>query len=173
MKKTKHLLLMPLLLVCGMAAGQNMFMKISGIPGETQDQARRDWIQLTGYKHEFSAAKGSSGSARAAAGKVTFKDFTIRKKVDKATPILMQKCASGEFIPQVELEITTAEGKSSYRVVLSDVIISGIESASECAPKCETTEHVSFNYSKITWEHTDSKGSPVKSGYDLKMNKRM
>ncbi len=173
MKNFRHLLLLPVIFVCSIAYGQNMFMKISGVPGETQDQARRDWISLTGYKLGIGSTSTAAGSSRAAIGKTNFNDLIITKKIDKTSPVLMQKCALGENIPEVEIEITAADGKSFYRVVLSDVRISGVETASQCSPKCETTEEVSLNYSKITWEHKDNKGSPVKAGYDVKLNKRI
>ncbi len=87
--------------------------------------------------------------------------------------MLMLKCAMGEKIDEVELELQSADGSGTYKIKLSDVYISSVKSSTECKPRCEMMEEVSFNYSKITWEHTDKSGAPVKAGYDLKMNKKI
>ncbi len=176
MKKSKKLFfLLPVLLFCSIAPAQNMYMKIKGIPGESPDVQHRDWITLAGYQQGLSSSTASQagGTARAATGKTSFQDFVIMKKLDKTTPILMQKCATGEMIPEVELEITGADGKTLFRVVLAEVRITGVKSSSDCTPKCETTEEVSFNYAKISWEYMDNKGGNIRAGYDLKLNKKV
>jgi len=174
MKKYQLLLFVFVTLtLCQQVSAQKMFMKIKGLPGESQDMQHRDWISLDGFKQGLSARTGSTGSARAGVGKTGFDDIIVTKKLDKATPLLMQKCATGEIFPEVELELTAADGKTMYRVVLTDVRISGVQSSAACNPACQTTEEISLNYSKISWEHTDSKGAPVRAGYDLKMNKKI
>jgi len=163
------LLLAIFLTVTGSA--QNMFLKIKGIPGESKDEGHKDWINLLSFKQGVSA-KVSTAATRMA-GRANFNDFIFTKKMDKASPLLMEKCATGEMLPEVEMEITSADGRGFYTIRLNGVRITGVETSSNCIPQCVTMEEVSFNYSKITWEYTDAKEGKVKSGYDLMLNKKI
>jgi type VI secretion system secreted protein Hcp len=167
------LLLLPLILITGVTSAQKMFLKISGVEGESTDRDHRDWINLLSFNQSVSSTAGSTGAVRMMVGKADFNDFTLKKEMDKSSPLLMQKCATGEMIPEVELVMTGPDGRTVYRIVLTDVRITGVKSSTECNPECRAMEEVAFNYSKITWEYTNSSGGKVKTGYDLKLNKKI
>ena len=65
-----------------------------------------------------------SGSGGAGAGKVTFKEFTIKKTIDKASPDLFRYCASGLHFDKVKLTVKRATTDATIEagtVFVSDV----------------------------------------------------
>lgn len=157
------------------------FLKISTVPGESQDDKHKDWIEILSYHWGVSqpaSGSKSSGGARSAE-RVDVQDFSIVHTLDKASPKLFLACCKGEHIPEVKLELCRATGdKTKYMdYKLTDVIISsvrpgGTAQGGEALP----LEEVSFNYGKIemTYTATDHKtGKPagdVKAHWDLVKN---
>lgn len=168
------LLVLPLILYTGVISAQRMFLKIDGVDGESTERGHEKWIDLLSYKQGVSTESGSaSGSTRIRVGKSSFSDLAIVKKIDKSSPLLMERCAKGVMIPKVELEITATNRSGAsgifYKITLTDVRISGVTASSDCTSGCQTMEEVSFNYSKITWEYTGSSGN-TQAGYDIRTN---
>lgn len=54
-----------------------------------------------------------SATGGAGAGKIKFNEFTITKKVDKASPILFKSCAAGEHYKMVTVQMRKAGGDPS------------------------------------------------------------
>lgn len=174
MKKIKiFLLMLPVLFLFNAASSQSMYLKIDKIPGEAKDNEHKDWINLLSFKQGVSTNTSSASSGRATRGNAEFKEMTVTKSVDKATPLLLQKCAAGEVQPEVIMSITSANGRDFYTIRLTDVIISSITSSAECNPRCVTMEEVSFSYSRIAWEYSANDGTKVQSGYDIKANRKL
>ena len=158
------------------------FLKIDGIPGESQDDKHKDWIEVLSYSHGITqpaSASRSSGGARTAE-RCDHADFSIVKTLDKASPKLALFCSNGSHIKEIKMELCRATGdKQPYmKYLLNDVIVSnyrpgGSAQGGEALPM----EEVSFNYGKIEWTYTatDHKtGKPagdVKAHWDLIANK--
>jgi Type VI secretion system effector, Hcp len=84
------------------------------------------------------AREASSGMAT---GKRMHKPFTITKEIDKASPLLMKACASGQHFQEVDVDLSTG-----VRYTLTDVMISSDEKATGGDKPMET---ISFTYQKI------------------------
>ncbi|TMM12587.1 MAG: type VI secretion system tube protein Hcp, partial [Actinobacteria bacterium] len=61
-------------------------------------------------KHKFGSdilalSFGNSSASGAGAGKVKFKEFTVMKKVDKASPLFFKHCASGSHYKTVTISM--------------------------------------------------------------------
>jgi type VI secretion system Hcp family effector len=54
-----------------------------------------------------------SATSGAGAGKIKFNEFTITKRIDKASPVLFKSCASGEHYKKVTLQMRKAGGDPS------------------------------------------------------------
>jgi type VI secretion system secreted protein Hcp len=160
------------------------FLKIEGIPGESNDDKHKEWIEVLSYN--FSVSQRSSGTASSAGGasaeRANFSDFSIVKVLDKASPKLFEACATGKHIPAVTLEICRAGGdKLKYmEYKLSNVIISlnrpgGSAHAGETLP----VEEIAFNYGKIELAYTQQNRSDgsgagqVAAGWNLETNKKV
>ena len=160
------------------------FLKIDNIPGESTDDAHRDWIEILSYNmglsQTASASAGSGGGA--SAERADFQDFCVVKVLDRASPKLVVACADGTHISEVALELCRAEGdRITYmEYKLTDCIVSswrneGYSQEGEAQP----LEEVSFNYSKIEWTYTMQKrpdgsgGGNVAVGWDLEKNAKV
>ena len=75
-----------------------------------------------------------------ASGKRMHKPFTITKEVDKASPLLMKACASGQHFPQVDVQLGSGE-----KYTLTDVMVASDQKSGGEKPM----ETISFTYQKI------------------------
>jgi len=165
-------------------AAVDMFLKIEGVKGESQDSSHTDWIEILSYSHGVSQPSGgiTSGGARTA-GRADHEDFTLTKYIDKSTPILNLYCCNGRHIPKVELELAHVIGPKAvfYKVTLKDVMIVGVDVAGhkEDSPAFPI-ETVRMSYGEIQWQYTPSDegtggttGSTVSTGWSVVLDKEM
>ncbi len=160
----------------------DMFLKLSTIPGESQDDKHKEWIEILSYSHgvsQRSAGSRSSGGA-ASSGRCDHSDLSVVKTLDKASPKLALACCKGDHIPEVKLELCRATGdKQKYmEYKLTDVIVSGVRpGGSAQGGDSLPLEEVAFNYGKIEWiytetDHKTGKGKgDVKTHWDVVSNK--
>ena len=73
------------------------------------------------------------------------KPLVIKREIDKASPLLMKACASGELFSAAEVDVV--ENGRTVHYKMSDVIISSVSKASSGGNRA--TESVSFTYQKI------------------------
>lgn len=158
----------------------DIFTEISGIPGESEDEKHKGWIDTESFSWGVVQTRISHGGGGAGAGKADFSDFSIVKRLDKASVNLYLACASGEHIPEVKIELCRATGdKQCYmEYKLSDVVVSGCQSSGS-GNEVMPSEQVSFNYGKIEWKYTQidsktgEKKGEVKGGWDIAENKKV
>ena len=167
MKLPKFLLTcIMLFLFAGISTAQKGYLKMGDIKGESTDREHKDWIIIESFNQAMEKGQTMTGATRRRSS-VDFKDIVFSKMLDKSSPKLMEACAKGMVIPDVEMDMVGADGKTFYKVILNKVSISGVRSESNCNPKCEVREEVSLNFSKITWEYTDSRGGKVTATYNV------
>ena len=75
-----------------------------------------------------------------ATGRRMHKPFTITKEIDRASPLLMQACVSGQHLPEVDVDLA-----SGGKYKLTDVLISSDTKSGGDRP----VETISFTYQKI------------------------
>jgi type VI secretion system secreted protein Hcp len=156
----------------------DMFLKIDGIPGESQDSKHKNEIDV----ESFSFGLSNAGSAVARGGaKVSVQDFNFVMKVNKASPKLFISCATGEQIRQAILTARKEGGQDPgdfLIVTMTDLLVSSYQTGGDASSDVVPTDQVSFNYSKIEFEYREQKadgslGDAVKVGYDVKANKKV
>jgi type VI secretion system secreted protein Hcp len=153
------------------------FLKIDGIEGESADDKHKNEIDVQSWSWGETNVGDAAFRGGMGAGKVSMQDFHFTMKVNKATPKLMQSCASGEHIKKAILTCRKAgkQQQEFLKVTLSDFIVSSYQSggsASDVIP----TDQISLNFSKIEFEYKEQKptgelGGTVKGGWDAKANK--
>ena len=153
----------------------DFFLKIDGIPGESQDHKHKDEIQLQSWSWGETQTGTMAAGGGGGAGKVSMQDFHFVMNVNKATPKLILACANGEHIKKAILTCRKA-GKDQQEFLVytfSDLLVSSYQSGGSTEIP---TEQVSFNYTKIEVEYKEQKadgtlGGGIKAGWDLKANK--
>jgi type VI secretion system secreted protein Hcp len=152
------------------------FLKLDGIEGESTDDKHKGEIDVTSLN--FGATQqGTHGSGGGGgAGKVHVHDIDVVTKASKATPKLMEACASGQHIKSAVLVARKAGGDQQeyLKITLTDVLISGYQisgSGAHVIPQ----ELMHMNFGKIEIEYKEQKSDgglagAVKAGFDLKAN---
>ena len=93
-------------------------------------------------------------------GKASFNDFNFTHHVDKASPVLLKACATGEHIKEATITVRKAgKGQQEYLIIkMNDVIITSVNpSGSATAPRPRRASRCSFPRS--TWN--TSRRSPM------------
>lgn len=157
----------------------DIFLKIDGIKGESQDKAFKGEIDIDnfsfGVQNSGDMGRGGGGGA----GKANFQDFHFNKRVDKASPLLMLACASGKHIAKADLIVRKAGGNKQeeyYTVKFTDILISSFDNSG--TENDNPMESISFNFAKIEfyYKEQDEKGglaSTANAGWDLKKNQKV
>ena len=126
----------------------DMFLKISGIDGESNSHKHKDEIELFSWSWGLSQTLSGGGGG---AGKVQAGDFTVVKFVDKASPLLMEACCTGKHIPDVTLTLSNKGSQQDfYKIKLEDVLISSYQTGGGSTGGAVPTDQVSFNFSRMS-----------------------
>jgi type VI secretion system secreted protein Hcp len=134
----------------------NIFAKIGDIKGESIDSKHKDEIEVLSFSWGVTNPaniKGSGGGT----GKATFQDLSIVHKIDKASPRLLQACATSQHLKEATITHRKA-GKSQQEfliVKMNDVIITGVmHGGTGDEPGSET---VSMAFAKVDFEYKPQK----------------
>ena len=147
------------------------FIEIDGSPARVL--TAKDWIEvLSLHWGVFQKATGShsSGGARTSQ-RVDHQEFMFVHTIDKASPILFAKCASGEHIKSAKIELCRATGdKTPYmKYNLEDVIISKVASGGASQDEMNIPlEEVAISYGKIELTYTLTNHMTGKPSGDVK-----
>lgn len=158
------------------APATDMFLKIDDIVGESVSNQHKGEIEV----ESFAWGQSNSGSVLGGgggAGKVTPRELTILKRVDRSSPLLMRSGATGEHLREALLSVDRADGSEVVSIKLSDVIIRSIDVNSESTGGGgPLTETVALSFGKIEFVYTGktATGSPAPSvpfSFDYQLNK--
>lgn len=133
------------------------FLKIEGIDGESTDDVHKDWIEILSYHHGISQPSAIDSGEGRSAGRSIHEDFSIAKKLDKASPKLVLACCNGEHIPKVVLELCQSGGdrQKFMEYEMEDVIVAAVRPGGAAnGQEGRPTEEVAFRYGKIKFVYT-------------------
>ena len=150
----------------------DMFLKLDGIPGDSNDRQIKGEIVLESFSwgetntlaHNAFTAGGGAG-----AGKVSFQDFHFTARVSKASPKLLLACASGQHIPTgtVTLRKGTAQQENQFVFLVykfTNVIITSVQdTGSGDVP----VELVSFAFQKVFVEFKEQSPTGALTAIDF------
>ncbi len=155
------------------------FLKFDGIEGESQDEKHKNEIEILSWSWGMTQTGTSGYGGGAGAGRVNVQDVTFSKRVDKASPKLMEKCATGEHIKNAILVARKAgkEQQEYLKLKFTDVIVSSFSTGGSGGDEIPL-EQISLNFAKYEVEYREQKpdgtlGGTIKSGYDIKANKKL
>ena len=155
---------------------EDYFLKIDGIPGESQDDKHKDWIQLVSFNWGL-AEPGTGAGAGSGAGRAKFRDFEFVMSVNKASPQLFLSCANGKHITEAMLSVRRPGSRQLeyLKIKFSDVLVTSFE---EAAGEDTPQETIGFNFRHIEMAYTPqdasgSAGAVVTAGWDLSKNAKI
>ena len=161
-------------------AAVDYYLKIDGIEGESHSKGHENQIDVESWSWGESNQGTHHGGGGGGAGKVVMQDFHFVMKVNKATPLLMQACATGQHIADAILTCRKAGTEQQEFLVIkfNDLLISSYQTGGSGHSDVVPTDQISFNFSKIAVDYKPQKadgslGGSVQAGYDLKLNAKI
>ena len=155
----------------------SIFARIGTIKGESRDAKHKDEIEVLSWSWGVSQTGTMAPGGGGGKGKASFHDFNFTHHVDKASPVLMKTCATGEHIKDATITVRKAgKGQQEYLVItMTDVLVTSV-SMSISADGDATMEGVTLAFAKVDLVYKPQKpdGSldvGVHFKYDLKANK--
>ena len=158
----------------------DIFLKVKGVDGESQDDKHKKEIDVLSWSWGMSNSASAHVGGGAGSGKVNVQDISVTKYVDAASPVLLLACASGKHYDEATLTIRKAGGDSPVdylKVKMQTVFISSVSHGGTTSDD-RHTENVVLNFAKVNVDYTpqDAKGAAgtaVPMGWDIAANKKL
>jgi type VI secretion system secreted protein Hcp len=134
--------------------------KLGELKGYSTNKAHQDWIEVLEFDHTLVSPRDESSGA--ASGRIQFKPIKIKKRVDPATPGIIQALASNDNLKEVVWEFWTAGatgGLQKYmdikinngRIVSSNMGMHPEESATKGSGI--VTQTIELTYDVMSWKY--------------------
>jgi type VI secretion system secreted protein Hcp len=159
----------------------DMFLKLDGVKGEAQDDKHKEEMDVLAWSWGMSQSGTMHTGGGGGGGKVAIQDVSITKWIDKASPVLMKYCSSGEQFKEGVLTVRKAGGKEplEYLVItMKDIIVTSISTGGS-GGEDRLTENVSLNFAEVKTEYQPQKpdgtadGGKIPWGMDIAANKQL
>jgi type VI secretion system secreted protein Hcp len=149
----------------------DIFAKIGDIKGESHDVKHKDEIEVLAFSWGVANAANIGGGG--GAGRATFHDLSFTHTIDKASPKLLQACATGAHLK--EATITHRKGQQEYLIIkMNDIIVTSVSLGDSSAGT--GSENVSLAFAKVDLEYRPQNPNGtldpgVHFKFDIKANK--
>jgi type VI secretion system secreted protein Hcp len=154
----------------------DIFAKIGDIKGESLDDKHKDEIEVLSWSWGVTNAGAKPMGGGGGAGKASFHDLSFTHKIDKASPVLMKGCATGQHLKEATITHRKAgKGQQEFLVIkMNDVLITAVTDAD--SNEGSQLETVSLVFAKVDLEYRPQKADgSLEAGihfkYDIKANK--
>ena len=94
-------------------AAVDYFLKIDGVEGESLDEKHKGEIEVESFSWGIDATDDKGNVS----GPVDVSDFHFTMRMSKASPVLMQACATGEHIKSARFTGRHAGGDSQFEFI--------------------------------------------------------
>jgi type VI secretion system secreted protein Hcp len=155
----------------------DIFAKIGDIKGESLDSKHKDEVEILSWSWGVQQSGTMSHGGGGGEGKASFNDFNFTHHVDKASPVLLKACATGEHIKEATITVRKAgKGQQEFLIIkMADIIITHV-APSAAGDGIPTAESVALQCAKVDLEYKPQKADgSLDAGlhfkYDIKGNK--
>ncbi len=154
------------------AAQVDYFLKIEGVDGESTDPGHRNEIEIESFSWGVTMPRDAATGM--ATGRRQHKPLTIKKTIDKASPLLARAAAMGDNMKKVVLTGRDPSGHEFEIASFFDVFVSDFMQNGDQGSR--PMESLSLNFQKIEFSYipkgADGKaGTPIVRGWDLAKGK--
>jgi type VI secretion system secreted protein Hcp len=151
----------------------NMFLNIDGIPGESQDKAYHDMIEVQGWSWGVSQSTQNTPGSGSTTGRPNIQNFSVSKWVDKATPKIYENTLQGRRIKECRLTCCRKDGGKYLEIAMSDCILASVLTGGK-TDEDRLTETLAINFGRVDISYflKDASGKPltVRCAWDSKKN---
>jgi type VI secretion system secreted protein Hcp len=149
----------------------DIFAKIGDIKGESLDDKHKGEIEVLSFSWGVANAPDVGGGA----GGATFHDFSFAHAIDKASPRLLQACATGSHLKEATITHRKAgKGQQEFLIIkMNDVIVTSVSLGDSGAGG---SENVSLAFAKVDLEYKPQKAdgsldAGIHFKFDIKASK--
>jgi type VI secretion system secreted protein Hcp len=153
----------------------DIFAKIGDIKGESLDDKHKDEIEVLSWSWGVTNAEKPTGGG-GGEGKASFHDLSFTHKIDKASPVLMKGCATGQHLKEATITRRKAgKGQQEFLIIkMNDVLITAVTDADN--DEGGNLETVSLAFAKVDLEYRPQKAdgsldAGIHFKYDIKAHK--
>jgi len=109
-------------------AGYHMLLQVDGVQGESADAKHPGAIEVLAFEWGGDASGGSPTGGGAGTGRTRFSELHVVSRINKATPTLLAKMASGVHVAGGVLTLVrNTTGAEFLRISLTDVQVSSYQ----------------------------------------------
>jgi type VI secretion system secreted protein Hcp len=156
------------------------FLKIEGIAGDSTDAKHKGEIEVESFSWGVTQATAPGPGGGGGAGRPAFEDLNVVTPFSRASPQLMQACATGEHLRSAVLTGRRSGGKAQFEymtLTLSDVLVSAYRSGAASADAVVPSDAFSLAYAELQIEHraqapTGAAGESTLAGFDVERNQQ-
>ena len=151
----------------GQAGTTPVFLKLDGVAGESTDPAHPGEIDVKSF-----AFGAQNSSVLGGPGKVTFSSISFTKSYDKSSPLLLQRVATGQRIPQATFSFRRSgrNGDGFLVYKFQDLGVSEYQQGGDTGVS-PLLEHVVLDFGKVQVSYLPVAGPPlVTAGWDVRLN---
>jgi len=152
-------------------------LEIDGVKGESIDSKHPGTLEIESFSWGETNTGSFSQGTGGGAGKASLQDFHFTTNLSAASPLLMQKCTTGEHIKKATLYVRKQGGEQLeyYTWKFEDLLITSFQTGGSGGSPLPL-EQISFNFAKIeiTYKPQDDQGkeqSPTIFKYDQRTKK--
>jgi type VI secretion system secreted protein Hcp len=161
-------------------AQTNVYLKLTGIDGESLDSDHKDWIEVHGWswgvdnQADFSIGQGGQTTQAHVA------PLTITKHIDKASMPLVQACTTGKHLGEGTLSLLKLDGDSRVEYMkyhYTDLMVKG------CHPGGSGSDTVGMETVSLVFaqfkgayklqQDTGAAGGANEFGWDIQKSKKI
>ncbi|HSS75053.1 MAG TPA: type VI secretion system tube protein Hcp [Gaiellaceae bacterium] len=153
----------------------DIFAKIGDIKGESLDDKHKDEIEVLSWSWGVTNAAPLAGGG-GGEGKASFHDLSFTHKIDKASPVLLKGCATGQHLKEATITRRKAgKGQQEFLIIkMNDVLITAVSDADN--DEGGNLETVSLAFAKVDLEYRPQKAdgsldAGIHFKYDIKAHK--
>ena len=137
----------------------DIFLKFEPeLKGESVDKENKDWIDVVSWSWGMTQSGSAHTGGGAGTGKVSVRDVTIVKHVDKATPNLIKQCCNGKHFTSALLTVRKAgasDGKKAlpyFKLKMKDGLVSSVTTG-EVDQDGRMVETIGLNFAAFEIEY--------------------
>ena len=159
-------------------AQRDIFLKIDGVDGESQDDKHNGEIEIISF--HIGAANTGSGQrgTGSGAGRSMVHDMQLTKQADKSSPSLFIACCNGKHHPTATLVVRKAGGDNPHeylKYTMTNVFLSSYSTKADGGGEI-AKESFSLNFSKIEMAYVPQNadgtaGATITKTHDIAANK--
>jgi len=155
----------------------DIFAKLGDIKGESLDSKHKDEVEVLSWSWGVNRSGSVAHGGGSSEGKASFNDFNFTHHIDKASPVLLRACATGERIKEATITVRKAgKGQQEFLIIrMNDIVITSV-ALSAAGDAAATAESVALQFAKVDLEYKPQKpdgslDAGVFFKYDIKSNK--